>query len=112
MQAVQHISHDKENVELDVGHFFTRYFSVQGFWHWQQTLGGIELAVPKTDPLFPYHDQLGRANYTAVGFSSTWQYSDQSAFSFSYSTDLAGRNGHKVDSACVVSYAYDFGSRH
>jgi len=56
-----------------------------------------------------YHDQLARANYTAVGFSSTWSYSDHSDFSFSYSTDIMGRNGHKVDSAYSVAYDYQFG---
>ncbi|HEV7432660.1 MAG TPA: hypothetical protein VGN77_06420, partial [Steroidobacteraceae bacterium] len=51
VQAVQHIFHDKENIEFDLGYFITPYLSVQGFWHWQQTLGGIELPVPKTNPL-------------------------------------------------------------
>ncbi len=109
VQAVQGIAHDKENVEIDAGYFFTPYLSVQGFWHWQQTLGGINNPRPPTDPLFPYHDQLGRDNFTAVGFSTAWSYSDHSQFSFSYATDIAGRNGHKIDSAFSVSYDYEFG---
>ncbi len=109
VQAVQGIAHDKENVDIAMGHFFTPYLSLEGFWHWQQTLGGIELPVPQTDPLFWYHDQLGRANYTAVGGSAAWSYSDHSQFSFSYSTDIAGRNGHKVDDTWTVSYDYEFG---
>jgi hypothetical protein len=109
VQAVQHIFHDKENIEFNLGYFITPYLSLEGFWHWQQTLGGIELPVPPTKPLFHYHDQLARANYTAVGFSTAWSYSDHSQFSFTYSTDLMGRNGHKVDSAYAVSYDYEFG---
>ena len=109
VQAVQHIFHDKENVDVDVGYFITPYLNVQGFWHWQQTLGGIPLPVPKKAGLFPYHDQLGAADYTAVGFSTAWSYSDHSSYSFSYSHDLMGRNGHKVDSAYAVSYSYEFG---
>jgi hypothetical protein len=111
VQAVQHISHDKENVEADVGYFITPYLSVQGFWHWQKTLGGIDFLPKPTDPLFPYHDQLTADDYTAVGFSTAWSYSDHSSFSFSYSTDIAGRTGHKVDSAYMVGYSYDFGNR-
>jgi hypothetical protein len=106
VQAVQHISHDKENVEIDLGYFITPYLSVQGFWHWQQTLGGVQLPVPPTNSLYPYHDQLGADGFTAVGFSSAWSFSDQSSFSVTYSTDLMGRNGHKVDSAWAVSYDY------
>jgi hypothetical protein len=109
VQAVQGISHDKENVEVDLGYFITPYLSVQGFWHWQQTLGGIKFLPAPTDPLFPYHDQLTADNYTAVGFSTAWSYSDHSSFSFSYSADIAGRVGHKVDSAYSVSYSYEFG---
>jgi hypothetical protein len=108
VQAVQHISHDKENVEAEVGYFFTPYLSAQGFWHWQQTLGGIPLPVPSGAPLYPYHDQLGAAGYTAVGFSTAWSYSDQSQFSFSFSKDLMGRNGHKIDSVYAISYDYQF----
>ena len=50
VQAVQGISHDKENVEVELGYFFTPYLSVQGFWHWQQTLGGIELSDRADEP--------------------------------------------------------------
>jgi hypothetical protein len=70
VQAVQHILHDKENVDFDLGYFFTPYLSVQGFWHWQQTLGGINEPVFPPNPLYIYHDQLGRDNFTAVGFST------------------------------------------
>ena len=59
--------------------------------------------------MFPYHDQLGRANFTTVGGSITWTYSDHSHFSFSYLTDIAGRNGHKVDDSWAVNYDYEFG---
>ncbi|HMC59430.1 MAG TPA: hypothetical protein VKJ01_09585 [Candidatus Solibacter sp.] len=111
VQAVQHIFHDKENVDVDLGYFITPYLSVQGFWHWQQTLGGIDYLPAPTNYLFPYHDQLTADDFTAVGFSTAWRYSDHSSFSFSYSGDIAGRVGHKVDSAYAVSYAYDFGNR-
>jgi hypothetical protein len=110
VQAVQHIFHDKENVDIDLGYFITPYLNVQGFWHWQQTLGGINYLPAPTAPLFPYHDQLTADDFTAVGFSTAWSYSDHSSFSFSYSTDIAGRTGHKVDSAYAVSYAYEFGN--
>jgi hypothetical protein len=109
VEAVQHIAHDRENVEVDVGYFFTPKLSLQGFWHWQQTLGGIELPVPPKNPLYVYHDQLGRANHTAVGFTTSWTRSDHSEYSFTYSTDIMGRNGHKVDSAWSLAYDYRFG---
>ncbi len=109
VQAVQGISHDKENVEFNLGYFITPYLSIEGLWHWQQTLGGINNPTPPTNPLFPYHDQLGRDNFTNVGGSLAWSYSDHSQFSFSYMTGIAGRNGHKIDDAWSVSYDYQFG---
>lgn len=114
VQAVQHISHDRENLDADIGYFITPYLSVEGLWRWQQTLGGVQLtACPKCTlgDLYPYHDQLGAAAYTSVGISTAWQYSDTSSFSLSYTTDVAGRNGHKVDSAVAVIYEYGF-NRH
>jgi hypothetical protein len=78
-------------------------------WHWQQTLGGINVPVPKTSPLFPYHDQLARDNFTNIGGSMAWEYSDSSSFSLSYMTSIMGRNGHKPEDIWAVSYAYEFG---
>jgi hypothetical protein len=109
VQAVHGVSHDKENVEFDLGYFITHYLSVQGMWHWQQTLGGID--IPATNALFPYHDQLARDNHTNVGGSIAWAYSDHSSFSLSYLNGIMGRNGHKVDDTFALTYDYQFGNR-
>ncbi len=110
VQAVQGISHDKENVEVDLGYFFTPYLSLQGMWHWQQTLGGIDVPIPKSNPLFPYHDQLARDNFTNIGASTAWAYSDRVGFSLSYLTSVMGRNGHKLGRSIAVGFNYQFGN--
>ncbi len=110
VQAVQSISHDKENAEVELGYFFTPYLSVQGMWRWQQTLGGIDVPIPPTNPLFPYHDQLARDNFTNIGGGISWSYSDHSSFSLTYLTGIMGRNGHKLDDGVAFSYDYQFGN--
>jgi hypothetical protein len=110
VEQVQGISHDKENVDVEMGYFFTPYLSLQGMWHWQQTLGGIDVPIPKSNPLFPYHDQLARDNFTNIGASTAWQYSDRMEFSLSYLTGVMGRNGHKLGRSIAVGFNYGLGN--
>ena len=109
VQAVQGISHDKENVEFDLGYFITPYLSVQGMWHWQQTLGGIDVPIPR-EPAIPlsrstrarqFHRRRRLHHLVVLG---------PCGFSFSYLTGIQGRNGHKVDDAFAFSYDYQFGN--
>ena len=112
VQKVQDISHDKENFDFAVGYFMTPELSAQAYVHWQTTLGGIPVPIPKSKPLFPYHDQLGADGFTNFGVASTWSYSDRSAFTFAYLTGIRGVNGHKIDSSFSFAYSYDLGRNH
>ncbi len=110
VEAVQGVFHDKENVEFDLGYFITPNLNLQGMWHWQQTLGGIDVPIQKSNPLFPYHDKLARDNFTNVGISTAWSYSDRVGFSLAYLAGIMGRNGHKTDRSIAVGYTYEFGN--
>jgi len=107
VEAVHGVTHDKENVEIALGYFFTPYLNLQGYWRWQQTLGGIDVPVAPTSKYFPYHDQLAADAFTNIGASTTWTYSDHWAYSLAYLTGIAGRNGHKIDDLVSVSVTYD-----
>ena len=109
VQKVQGISHDKENIEAEVGYFITRYFNVQGLFQWQKTLGGIPLPVPRSDPLYWYHDILGAGAYTNLGVGASWEYSDRLGLSFAYIGAIEGKNGHKLGRAVSVSVQYQLG---
>ena len=110
VQHVQGISHDKENIEGDVGYYITPYLSVQGLIHWQKTLGGIVFYGPpqQSDPLFPYHDQLIAESFTNAGLGTSWEYSDHSTWSLGYMTSIKGTNGHQLGRAVTLVYSYGF----
>ena len=110
VQHVQGISHDKENIDFDVGYYVTPDVSVLGFVQWQQTLGGIRFSHPPqpSDPLFPYHDQLVATGFTNVGMGGAWDYSDHSTLSVQYLESIKGSNGHKIDHQISFAYSYGF----
>ena len=110
VEHVQGISHDKENIEFDLGYYITPDVSVQGLVHWQKTLGGLVFYGPpqESDPLFPYHDQLAATGFTNAGVSGSWYYSDHSTLSLGYMEGVSGRNGHKLGRSFTIAYSYGF----
>ena len=109
VQKVQDISHDKENIEAEIGYYVTRDVNVQALYQWQKTLGGIGLPVPRSSPLYWYHDILGASAYTNLGAGVTWAYSDSVGLSFSYLASIEGKNGHKLGRAVSFALSYGFG---
>lgn len=110
VQHVQGISHDKENIDFSVGYYFTPDVSVQALYQWQKTLGGIRFSRPpqRSDPLFPYHDQLVATGFTNLGLVTSWDYSDHSTLSVQYLESVEGTNGHKIDHQVSLAYSYGF----
>jgi hypothetical protein len=109
VQKVHGISHDKENIEAEVGHFLTPELSVQALFQWQKTLGGIPLPVKRSDQLYWYHDILGASAYTNLGVGASWSYSDSLSFFSSYVGSIEGKNGHKLGRAVSVGLDYQLG---
>lgn len=112
VQKVGGISHDKENIEAEVGYYITRDINVQGLFQWQKTLGGLALPVPRSSPQYWYHDRAGATAYTNLGVGASWSYSDRLAFSFSYLGAIEGKNGHKLGRAVTVALDYELGQQH
>ena len=84
VEKVADVSHDKENIEFNVGYYVTPDVSVQAQVYWQKTLGGLDVPIPMSSPYFVHHDQLARDDFTNVGVGGSWYYSDRSTFSFAY----------------------------
>ena len=106
VEKVAGISHDKENIDLDVGYYVTPDVSLQALVHWQKTLGGID--IPPPPALFRYHDRLAADDFTNAGVSGSWYYSDRSTFSLGYMHGLSGRNGHELGNSFTIAYSYGF----
>ena len=108
VEKVAGISHDKENIEFNVGYYLTPDVSAQAYVNWQKTLGGIDLPIPPSNPLYAHHDQLGATDFTNVGVAGSWNYSDHSTLTFGYSEGISGRNGHLLGRAISIAYNYGF----
>lgn len=108
VEQVAGVSHNKQSVDFDLGYYVNAKVAVQGLWRWQNTIGGIGLPIPPSNPLFPHHDQLGATDFTNVGVAGSWFVSDESTWSLSYMEGINGRNGHKLGRSVSIAYTYGF----
>ena len=74
----------------------------------QDNYGGIDVPIPRTHPLFPYHDQLAEEDHINLGAGTSWIFSPGSSVSFLYTESVKGKNGHKVDQSIYVGWTYSF----
>jgi len=112
VEKVAGVSHNRENIDFDVGYYVNPHVALQGLVQWQKTIGGIVVPFPKSDPrypvLFPHHDQLAADDHTNIGGGASWFVSDESTWSLAYMQGVKGRNGHKIDSQFSLAYTYGF----
>jgi len=73
-EKVLGISHNRLNVELEVGYLVTAAFVIDAFASWQKSQGGWTTAdfPPPSSPLFQYHDQLAQANFFDLGLGASY----------------------------------------
>lgn len=106
VEKVVGISHDHSNLDIELGYFLSPSWSVQAAGSWRWAHGGIDLPVPPTDPLYPYHDQLGAAEYFNLSGGVAWFPSPRYSFFLAYSGSLEGSNAHKVDRGLALSLGW------
>jgi hypothetical protein len=99
------IAHDRSNVDIDAGYFLSATWTLQLQGSWQWTHGGIDVPIPVTNPLFPYHDQLAAAQFLNLTGGVNWAVSPRTSLSLGYTQSLRGSNAHKVDHAVSLSVA-------
>lgn len=73
-EKVLGISHDRTNLDVEVGYFVTAALTVSAVTSWQWTHGGWTTAdyPPPTSPNFQYHDQLTQENFFNLGLSASY----------------------------------------
>jgi len=108
VEEVAGISHDRENIDFEVGWFATPRFAIHAIYAIQDTHGGIDLPVSPDDPLFIHHDQLGAQDYDNLGGGLSFLVTKASSIYFLYNYSLDGVNGHKLDRGINIGWSYDF----
>lgn len=106
VEKVVGTAHDRSNVDLEIGHFVTPRWSVRALGFWQETYGGIEVPIPSTHPLFPYHDQLAAHGFLNVAAGTAVSLTERLGFYALVTTSVRGKNGHKLDEGLILGYTH------
>jgi hypothetical protein len=106
VERVAGIHHDRSRADVEFGWFATRGFSISASLQWQETHGGIPVPVPRTSPLFPYHDQLADDDFLNAGASVSWFPTPTISLTLGYATSLHGQNGHKLDHGVTLAAGF------
>jgi hypothetical protein len=108
VEKVAGVKHDQSNVDLEVGYFITSRWSIRALGYWQFAHGGIDVPIPPSDPLYPYHDQLAATTFLNVGAGAAWAMNRRTSLYVTYLTSLHGTNGHKLDQGLTVGTGFSF----
>jgi hypothetical protein len=111
VEKVAGISHDRSNVNLELGTFVTRNWNISAFGAWQQTHGGIDVPIPRRNPLYPYHDQIADDEYFNVGLGMGYSITQEWSGFVTYMQSVSGRNGHKLNQGLTIGIAYGYNPR-
>ncbi|MCM2268725.1 MAG: hypothetical protein NDJ75_01335 [Thermoanaerobaculia bacterium] len=98
------ISHDRIEVALEVGHFFTPAFSLSALGSWFQTYGGWTFAQfpPRSDPDWIHHDQLWKTDSTRLGAGFSYTFGPKWGVYGSYMTTVHANEGHVVKDSFLL----------
>ena len=116
VEKVLGISHDRSNVDLEIGYFLTPSLGISAIGSYQKTHGGIELPLPGTPaaaafrqtPYFVHHDQLAQSNYLNVGGVVSYALTGTVDVFASYQSMVWGRNVHAVQPGLAFGLNWGF----
>jgi hypothetical protein len=111
VEKVAGVGHDRSNLDVEVGYFPRPAWSVRALLFWQRTHGGIDVPIPPSNPLFPYHDQLASERFVNVGAGTSYDLTRRVNLFALYTTAIHGRNGHKLGRGVTAGFAYSFDPR-
>jgi len=111
VEKVADTKHDRSNLSLEVGTFLTPRFNVAMYGWWQWAHGGIDVPIPQTDPLFPYHDRLAADEYFNLGLGAGYALKPTMTVFATYTKGIAGENGHRVNQGVTLGFSYGFRPR-
>jgi hypothetical protein len=106
VERVAGIAHDRSNLDLELGWFFTPQWSVRALFSAIETHGGIPVPVPTTHPLFEHHDQLAAERLRNVGAGVSWSMSDRTDVYLLYLHSVWGESAHKLDQGVTFGFSY------
>lgn len=109
-EKVLGISHNRSNLDLNVGYFVLPSLSVRATWSAQKTYGGLDInpKIPLTGERYQQHDRVSRVNFVAVGAGASYALNDSVDLFMGAQKMLSGRNGHKLDWSPSLGLTWSF----
>ena len=108
VEEVVGIDNNRSNMDLELGFRLTPALTLRAVALFQDSYGGIDVPVPVSDPLFPYHDQLASEDFLMLGAGGSWGITESVTFYLLYLESIRGRNGHKVDQSISAGWTMTF----
>jgi hypothetical protein len=116
VEEVLGVSHDRSNVDLEVGYFLTPSLGISALGSYQKTHGGLDLPVPGTPagvafrqtPYYVHHDQLARSDYLNLGGIVTYALTGTVDIFASYQSTVWGKNIHPVQPGLAFGLSWGF----
>jgi hypothetical protein len=118
-EKVLGVSHDRSNVDLEIGYFLTNSLGISVTGSYQKTHGGLDLPLPGTPasaafrqtPYFVHHDQLARSDFLNVGGVVSYALTGTVDVFASYQSMVWGRNVHEIQPGLAIGLSWGFSPR-
>ncbi|HEX2455653.1 MAG TPA: hypothetical protein VHI99_18290 [Vicinamibacterales bacterium] len=111
-QRILDISHNRSNLDLEVGYFVKPELRVFALGAGQLTHGGVDLygnsRFALGPVLYPHHDQISRDNILNVGAGAAYDLSPSVGVYGSFMRTVAGRNVHALQHGVTIGMAWSF----
>jgi len=109
------ISHNRSNIDLEVGYFVTPKLRMMALGAGQLTHGGIDM-VPSPRLNLPasqflHHDQITRINFLNLGGGAAYSITERIDVFGSMVRTVAARNGHLIDRGLSMGLSWSFSAR-
>jgi hypothetical protein len=111
VEKLQDLKHDRGNLNLELGTFFTPRWNVSLYGAWQQTYGGIDVPVPRTNPYFQHHDALAADEFFNAGVGSGFAINPRLTAYTVFMHGFSGKNGHRMNQGLTIGFSYGYRPR-
>jgi hypothetical protein len=111
VEKVAGITHDRDNLNVELGTFFTPRWNASLYGAWQWTHGGLTFPLPPGSPHFFHHDQVGEDEFFNAGFGTGFAVTEEMTLFAIYMEGIEGKNGHKIDQGLTFGISYGFRPR-
>lgn len=111
VEKVQGRTHDRSNLNLELGTFITPRWNVSAYGAWQWTHGGLDAPIPPSSPYFLNHDSLIEAEFSNAGVGTGFAVTPQMTAFLVYMHGYDGRNDHRLNQGLTLGFSYGYRPR-